>query len=95
MPLYSTTYSLSSGREIREKIQGPSAEIVRVTLRARGYFPTAIREVGTPARQRRLRIPTKTLARLLRQESIPFIALDVDPQRIKEAAAAGAGPMRA
>ncbi|MDH3288094.1 MAG: monovalent cation:proton antiporter-2 (CPA2) family protein [Betaproteobacteria bacterium] len=31
----------------------------------------------------------QNLARLLRQESIPFIALDVDPQRIKEAAAAG------
>jgi CPA2 family monovalent cation:H+ antiporter-2 len=31
----------------------------------------------------------QNLARFLRQESIPFIALDVDPQRIKEAAAAG------
>lgn len=31
----------------------------------------------------------QNLARLLRQESIPFIALDVDPQRIREAAAAG------
>lgn len=31
----------------------------------------------------------QNLARLLRQESIPFIALDVDPQRIKEAATAG------
>ena len=31
----------------------------------------------------------QNLARLLRKESIPFIALDVDPQRIKEAAAAG------
>ena len=31
----------------------------------------------------------QNLARLLRQESVPFIALDVDPQRIKEAAAAG------
>lgn len=31
----------------------------------------------------------QNLARLLRQESIPFIALDVDPQRVKEAAAAG------
>jgi len=31
----------------------------------------------------------QNLARLLREESIPFIALDVDPQRIKEAAAAG------
>ena len=31
----------------------------------------------------------QNLARLLRQESVPFIALDMDPQRIKEAAAAG------
>ena len=31
----------------------------------------------------------QNLARLLEQESIPFIALDVDPQRIREAAAAG------
>ena len=31
----------------------------------------------------------QNIARLLRKESIPFIALDVDPQRIKEAAAAG------
>jgi CPA2 family monovalent cation:H+ antiporter-2 len=31
----------------------------------------------------------QNLARLLRQESIPFIALDLDPQRIKEAAVAG------
>lgn len=31
----------------------------------------------------------QNLARLLREESIPFIALDIDPQRIKEAAAAG------
>jgi CPA2 family monovalent cation:H+ antiporter-2 len=31
----------------------------------------------------------QNLARLLRQESIPFIALDMDPQRIKEAAVAG------
>jgi CPA2 family monovalent cation:H+ antiporter-2 len=31
----------------------------------------------------------QNLARLLRKESVPFIALDVDPQRIKEAAAAG------
>jgi CPA2 family monovalent cation:H+ antiporter-2 len=31
----------------------------------------------------------QNLARLLEQESIPFIALDVDPQRIHEAAAAG------
>jgi type II secretory pathway component PulF len=67
MPLYLATYSLSSGREIRERIQGPSAEVVRATLRARGQFPTGIREIGTPARQRRLRLPVKTLARLLRQ----------------------------
>ena len=31
----------------------------------------------------------QNLARLLEQESIAFIALDVDPQRVKEAAAAG------
>jgi len=31
----------------------------------------------------------QNLARLLEQESITFIALDVDPQRVKEAAAAG------
>jgi CPA2 family monovalent cation:H+ antiporter-2 len=31
----------------------------------------------------------QNLARLLEQESIPFIALDVDPQRIREATAAG------
>jgi CPA2 family monovalent cation:H+ antiporter-2 len=31
----------------------------------------------------------QNLARLLEKESIPFIALDVDPQRIREAAAAG------
>lgn len=31
----------------------------------------------------------QNLARLLEQEGIPFIALDVDPQRVKEAAAAG------
>ena len=31
----------------------------------------------------------QNLARLLEQESIPFIALDLDPQRIREAAAAG------
>jgi CPA2 family monovalent cation:H+ antiporter-2 len=31
----------------------------------------------------------QNLARLLERESIPFIALDVDPQRIREAAAAG------
>jgi len=31
----------------------------------------------------------QNLARLLEQESVPFIALDVDPQRIREAAAAG------
>jgi CPA2 family monovalent cation:H+ antiporter-2 len=31
----------------------------------------------------------QNLARLLEKESIPFIALDVDPQRIEEAAAAG------
>ncbi|HEX9673367.1 MAG TPA: monovalent cation:proton antiporter-2 (CPA2) family protein [Burkholderiales bacterium] len=31
----------------------------------------------------------QNLARLLEQESIPFIALDVDPQRIREAAVAG------
>jgi type II secretory pathway component PulF len=67
MPHYLATYSLSSGREIREKIQGPGVEFVRVALRARGYFPTGIREIGTPAHQRRLRIPVKTLARLLRQ----------------------------
>ena len=31
----------------------------------------------------------QNLARLLEQEAIPFIALDLDPQRIREAAAAG------
>jgi monovalent cation:H+ antiporter-2, CPA2 family len=31
----------------------------------------------------------QNLTRLLEQESIPFIALDIDPQRVKEAAAAG------
>jgi monovalent cation:H+ antiporter-2, CPA2 family len=31
----------------------------------------------------------QNLARLLERESVPFIALDVDPQRIREAAAAG------
>ncbi|MBI1964698.1 MAG: cation:proton antiporter [Betaproteobacteria bacterium] len=31
----------------------------------------------------------QNLARLLEQESVPFIALDVDPQRIQEAVAAG------
>jgi CPA2 family monovalent cation:H+ antiporter-2 len=31
----------------------------------------------------------QSLARLLEQESIPMIALDLDPQRVKEAAAAG------
>jgi len=31
----------------------------------------------------------QNLARLLEKEAIPFIALDVDPQRIREAAAAG------
>ena len=31
----------------------------------------------------------QNLARLLEQESIPFIALDLDPQRIREAVAAG------
>jgi CPA2 family monovalent cation:H+ antiporter-2 len=31
----------------------------------------------------------QNLARLLEQERIPFIALDMDPQRVKEAAAAG------
>jgi monovalent cation:H+ antiporter-2, CPA2 family len=31
----------------------------------------------------------QNLARLLREETIPFIALDIDPQRIKEAAAGG------
>jgi CPA2 family monovalent cation:H+ antiporter-2 len=31
----------------------------------------------------------QNLARLLEQENIPFIALDMDPQRIREAAAAG------
>jgi type II secretory pathway component PulF len=67
MPFFLTTYHLSSGREIREKIQGPSAELVRATLRARGFFPTDVHEIGTPARRRRLRIPPKTLARLLRQ----------------------------
>ena len=29
MPLYRARYSVSSGREIREHIQGPSAELVR------------------------------------------------------------------
>ena len=67
MPLYHATYSLSSGREIREKIQGPSAELLRSTLRGRGFFPTDIHEIGTPAHKRRLRIAPKTLARLLRQ----------------------------
>ena len=33
----------------------------------------------------------QNLARLLEQESIPFIALDIDPQRIREATAAGEG----
>ena len=31
----------------------------------------------------------QNLARMLEQEGIPFIALDLDPQRVKEAAAAG------
>ncbi len=31
----------------------------------------------------------QSLARLLEQEQVPFIALDLDPQRVKEAAAAG------
>jgi len=31
----------------------------------------------------------QSLARFLEQESIPFVALDLDPQRVKEAAAAG------
>ena len=31
----------------------------------------------------------QNLARLLEQEKIAFIALDVDPQRVREAAAAG------
>lgn len=67
MPFYQTAYALSSGREIREKLQGPSAEFVRGSLRSRGFFPITVREIGTPAHRRRLRIPTKTLARLLRQ----------------------------
>jgi CPA2 family monovalent cation:H+ antiporter-2 len=33
----------------------------------------------------------QNLSRLLEQEAIPFIALDIDPQRVKEAAAAGEG----
>ena len=67
MPLFRAVYALSSGREIREKIQGPSAIIVRANLRAKGFFPIDIREIGTPAHKRRLTIPTKTLARLLHQ----------------------------
>ena len=31
----------------------------------------------------------QNLARLLEQEKINFIALDIDPQRVREAAAAG------
>ncbi|HZP88341.1 MAG TPA: cation:proton antiporter [Burkholderiales bacterium] len=33
----------------------------------------------------------QNLARLLERESVPFIALDIDPQRVKEAAQAGEG----
>jgi CPA2 family monovalent cation:H+ antiporter-2 len=33
-------------------------------------------------------------ARLMEQENVPFIALDVDPQRVHEAAAAGRGGVR-
>ena len=67
MPLFRATFFLSSGREVRENIQGTNPAAVRALLCARGVFPTAIREIGPPSQQRRLRIPVKTLARLLHQ----------------------------